>query len=996
MERGRHRATAAFAAILVFAAAGALVTAAPAGAQVAPTGAVVPSDDPVPDQYIVTLGGAATTNVAASAHQLAARYDGTVVDVYQSALDGFAVRLDASDAQRLAADHSVARVEQDGYVHASTTQAAPSWGLDRIDQHALPLDGSYSYSGTGATVHAYVIDTGLNLAHSDFAGRVTAGPDFVDEDSTPSDCAGHGTHVAGILGGTTYGVAKGVQVVPVRVLDCAGNGTSSDVIAGVNWVTANAIHPAVANMSLGGASSQAIDAAVSNSIASGVTYTIAAGNNGTDACTTSPADVPAALTVGATDNTDARASFSNWGSCVDLFAPGKNIVSDFTGSSSATNTLSGTSMAAPHVAGAVALYLQLHPTATPQDVVTAFTSPVSGPPHATAGVVSGVSGATASPNLLLFTGFVPPAAPTVSATGGVGTIHLAWTVPGNASPATQFTVSRGTSPGLPDATVVATVPGGTQSFDDVLGAATVRYYRVVATNEVGSSPPSVEAHATSTAPALTATPGPLSVALSWTQPADVGPPISGYDVLVGGAPGSETLVTTVPPTQTAFTVQLPGPVTAHSFLVKAAKQGAPSTPSNEAVATPLAGRAPDAPTLTATGGNHSVSLTWSTPAANDGTTSIQTYNVYRGTSIGSESPLAGGTALPGSQTSFTDTNVTSGSTYYYRVAAVGTLGEGPRSNEVPVTPFTSVAVASLTPPGSVVVQQLSDTTPSSSVPLGGLSISKPAVVSTASGTFVFVRGGDGGLYWQRILNGIPLGWNALGGYITSDPVAVVNGANVSVFARGGDFALYWMPIAGTTPQSWIRLGGLVTSNAAVAVAGSTQFVFARGLDGGMYVQRIVNIFALGWNALGGLVTSDPAAAPDGAGATVFGRGGDGALYRCHVDNGGIPAGWRSLGGSVTSNPAAAWDGTAVQVVARGSDDAVLWQQLTSLSVAPGWSSLSGATTADPAVVADQGRTWVLVKGGDGRLYDRQLVPMAGTWQPVSDVSGSAPTTAVVP
>ena len=287
-------------------------------------------------------------------------------------------------------------VERDQVFTISTTQSPATWGLDRIDQRARPLSNSYTYTRTGAGVRAYIIDTGIRFSHGEFGGRATSGFDAVDGGAA-DDCNGHGTHVSGTVGGATYGVAKGVSLVGVRVLDCAGSGTTSGVIAGVDWVTANHVKPAVANMSLGGGASAALDQAVANSIAAGVTYAIAAGNSNARACNYSPARVATAITVGATTSTDARASYSNWGSCLDLFAPGSSITSSWYTSNTATNTISGTSMATPHVAGVAALYLQGNPGATPATVRNALVA------NATSGVVGNAR--TGSPNLLLFTNY---------------------------------------------------------------------------------------------------------------------------------------------------------------------------------------------------------------------------------------------------------------------------------------------------------------------------------------------------------------------------------------------------------------------------------------------------------------------------------------------------------------------------------------------------------------------------------------------------------------
>jgi subtilisin family serine protease len=295
--------------------------------------------------------------------------------VFKTALRAYSAKIPAGQVAALKRDSRVAYVEPDRLMRTQATQSGATWGLDRIDQRQLPLNSAFNYSRTGAGVTAYVIDTGLRPTHSDFGGRAVANQDFVDPANPTGpyynygkDCNGHGTHVAGTVGGTSYGVAKSVALVGVRVLDCDGYGLTSEIIAGIDWVTRNATKPAVANMSLGGGASTALDTSVANSIASGITYVVAAGNENYNACYSSPARVSAAITIAATDRYDRKPAFSNWGSCVDWFAPGVGIRSAWFSGDAATATLDGTSMATPHTAGAVAQYLGANPTVTPATV----------------------------------------------------------------------------------------------------------------------------------------------------------------------------------------------------------------------------------------------------------------------------------------------------------------------------------------------------------------------------------------------------------------------------------------------------------------------------------------------------------------------------------------------------------------------------------------------------------------------------------------------------
>lgn len=351
----------------------------------------------IKNQYIVILNkdiGPAKD----FAQNIAKQHGGRILQSYDSALKGFAIYLPDTAGtafiEAMKKNPQVLSVENDTVVNIdATTQTNPDWGLDRIDQKALPLNSTYSYSQTGIGTTVYIVDTGILSTHQEFSGRVLSGYTAISDGNGTTDCNGHGTHVAGTVGGTTYGVAKNVKLVPVRILGCDGSGASSNVIAGLDWILKNGSKPAVVNMSLGGAASSSLDSAVENLYNNGYVMVVAAGNSNTDACTSSPARTSNAITVAATDNTDTRASYSNYGSCVDIFAPGSQINSSWIGSNTATKVLNGTSMATPHVAGVVAELLQSTPTATPQTITSNLLN------QATSDVVKNPSG---SPNRLLY------------------------------------------------------------------------------------------------------------------------------------------------------------------------------------------------------------------------------------------------------------------------------------------------------------------------------------------------------------------------------------------------------------------------------------------------------------------------------------------------------------------------------------------------------------------------------------------------------------------
>lgn len=370
---------------------------------------------PIPNRYVVVLKPTALRSQAetseSSAGRLASRFGGAVDKVFNHALQGFSAEMTPQAAQAMSNDPDVLFVEEDSYISVNTTQHNAPWGLDRVDQRNVPLNNSYTYAKTGAGVHVYVIDSGIRASHVEFAGRATADYDSMYDGQNGNDCHGHGTHVAATIGGSNYGVAKNVRLHGIRVVGCNGIGTVSSAVEGIDWVTANHVSPAVANMSMGSAASPLMDFAVQGSIDAGVTYVAAAGNANADACQVSPARVGSVITVGASDQNDVRAPFSNFGSCVDLFAPGVDVMSAWAWNDVASFTASGTSMATPHVTGAVALYLEDNPNATPAQATVGVMG------DATSGTMNPMG--DGSPNLMLFTAPAGPTAADASVAGQI-------------------------------------------------------------------------------------------------------------------------------------------------------------------------------------------------------------------------------------------------------------------------------------------------------------------------------------------------------------------------------------------------------------------------------------------------------------------------------------------------------------------------------------------------------------------------------------------------
>ena len=665
------------------------------------TTVVATSDDPlaglsigdaIPNQYIVTL----RSGVSATAFAAAQADSGiTILGTPTAAINGFGAQLSKDQLSLLASDPNVLLIEENTVVGIEADQAnPPSWGLDRIDQRTVALNQNYSYNYTGSGINAYILDTGVRSDHRDFGGRVTAGNTQINDGRGTEDCQGHGTHVAGTVGGQLHGVAKAVTIVPIRVLSCTGSGSMFGVISGVNWMIQHHLPgvPAVANMSLGGSRNTAMNQAVANAVIDGVTMVVAAGNSRRDASTFSPASEPSAVTVGATASNDSRASFSNFGPLLDIFAPGVSITSAGHSSSFATRMMSGTSMAAPHVAGAVALLLEANPTLTPAQVANELAA------YATPDLVTNAG--LGSVNRLLFTHArwtapapESPSSPrSLSVVAGVGQAALTWLAPTQAGTGgvTDYLIEHSTNSGTTWVTFTDGVSATTSATVTGLTNGVTYSFRVSAVNAAGTSSASEVVRAlvgVPTAPtSLTATAGASEVVLRWSAPsANGGSAITDYIVEYSSDAG-DSWVTFDEGTSTTLSATVTGLVngTTYSFRVSAATAVGRGAVSSSVTAVPWQVNVPSAPrdllitSVMAT----SIALEWRIPAA-DGGGFISGYVVEQSSDNGSTwftSVVTGTGGRAGGVWFTTAYSLVSGRDYLFRVRATNAAGNSAPSN----------------------------------------------------------------------------------------------------------------------------------------------------------------------------------------------------------------------------------------------------------------------------------------------------------------------------
>jgi len=647
------------------------------------------------DTYIVTTSKAAFASVDKEIGRV-----GGLTQKRWSGVHGYSARLTATEAAALAKTAGVTSVSLDGVAHALSTQApTPAWGLDRTDQSALPLDNSFSYPDTsGVGVRVYIVDTGVQGDNPDFAGRMAPGIDEVTTNGNPAvDCEGHGTHVAGTAAGSVYGIAKFATIVPVRVLDCTGSGSYAGIIAGLDWIATNnpVGTPAVVSMSLGGSFSSALNSAIAALSAKNIVSVVAAGNSNVNACLSSPSSEPTAITVGASDTNDARASFSNFGNCVDMFAPGVNIVSDLNSAAGGTQTLSGTSMATPHVTGAVAQYLSLNPTATTSQVTSAI---IGG---AVAGKVT--NSLTPNGNYLLNTTFInnlanpataAPTEPTALATGAVtsSSVALSWSAPANTNnnPATSYLVEYKPTSGSVWSSVTTVATAATITG---LSALTSFDFRVSSVNVISSSSPtsSVTATTLGTVPgaptSLSASQiGATSITLNWVAPTNTGgSPITGYKVEYKRSNVNTYTVATA----SASPYQISGLTSGSAYNFRVSATNVTGTSVTTSVLNASTTTVPVAPTAprslaTATVYGNALALRWNAPSTPGATLTgyvVQQNIAATWTTIATVS---------GTTTNYVVTGLTPSTSYQFQVIANNIVGPSPASNTLTASTGTGI------------------------------------------------------------------------------------------------------------------------------------------------------------------------------------------------------------------------------------------------------------------------------------------------------------------
>lgn len=845
---------------------------APAGLQVG---------DVIPDRYIVQFTSRTASAVAA------ASLAENVSAFFTNSVDGFVADLSPEEVAELRANPNVIEIEPDRVVGVDADQAGAPWGLDRIDQRFNPRDGKYTYTNTGEAVTAYIIDTGILSTHTDFAGRVRSGFTSISDGAGSNDCHGHGTHVAGTVGGTTYGVAKSAQLVPIRVLSCSGSGSVSGVIAGIDWAITNHVAgtPAVANMSLGGGFSNSLNSAVARAVADGIIMVVAAGNANANACGVSPASEPSAITVGATSSTDARASFSNFGSCVDVFAPGVSVASSYIRSPSDYVFMSGTSMASPHVAGVAALYLQTNPTATPATVTSTLLA------ASTSNVV--LDAGTASPNRLIYSGsFAPapattPSAPSISsALSGNESVSLTWKAPvsNGGAAITSYLVQYSTN-GTEWQSVSTS---GTSVVVSSLTNGTSYSFRVSAINSVGTGTASAVVTAipalpgVATAPrSLTGSVGRQTAALSWQTPLSPGgSSITDYTIEASVDAGAtwSVMPDAVSTLRTARFSGLSAGI-AYQFRVRAVNAGGASVPSNTVTLTPLSFNPPSiVRSVAATARLLGAFVYWSTPIDMGGGT-LQSFVVDY--SVDGGITYSGSVRVSAAWRSTTLSGLVGGVEHIIRVRATNEYGTGPEAT-VRVTPIPLVVPSA---PRSLYVNvnynaaSLYWSTPSTNggTPItgyvaqystdSGATWNRAATISASIRSFGFsgLAGGTSHMFRVTAVNAVgeSVGSNVV---VATPPAPSVASAprSISGFLSGNTAYLSWgspssnggSVVTGYVLESSTDAGA--TWNTAATTTATYRSSKILGLAGGVsYSFRVRAINAVGSSAASSVVTLQP-------------------------------------------------------------------------------------------------------------------------------------------